>query len=300
MLKLALIDIGSNSIRMAIYQIKNQQVSQEIQRYREFVQLAKEMTNDGCINDANFKAGVATLKQFRQILDQNHITKIIATATEAIRQAKNQAAFLQAVKQQAQIDIQVLSGYQEAYFDSLAIQKAIDEPNFLFLDMGGGSFELGTVLNHQLAQAHSWPYGAVKLYDRLGQPDCLTVLQQQQLQSLLEPCLQKCQSAHLQQLVVIGGVHRALFEVMQLPANQWQPASVILRWIKRIQHNNLAANSALTNMEFARAPFMPVGLMPLKAIIQKFNIQQINFCSFALRDGILVDFLQQKKKSLKS
>ncbi|UQS82299.1 hypothetical protein MOO45_00985 [Bombilactobacillus folatiphilus] len=294
MTKIALIDVGSNSIRMAIYQIQNQQIIAEGQRYREFVQLAKGMTSDGCINDANFDAGVQALKQFRQVIDQNQVDQVIATATEAIRRANNQKAFLAAVQAQAQIKIQVLSGYQEAYFDSLAIQKAFPTDDFLFLDMGGGSFELGAVINQRLVKADSWSYGAVTLYDLLRQPDCLSRHQQQQLQKLLQPCWSEFKGLTASKLVVIGGVHQVLFEVMQLKANCWQPAQTITRWVERVQHNNLAANSALANMEFVRAPFMPAGLMPLREILTQFAIQQVSFCSYALRDGILADLLKNK------
>ncbi|UQS84056.1 Ppx/GppA phosphatase family protein [Bombilactobacillus thymidiniphilus] len=295
MTKLALIDIGSNSIRMAIYQIEQQQVK-EFQRYREFVQLAKNMTTDGCINADNFQAGIAVLVRFRTIIQQMNVTNLKAIATEAVRQAKNQRDFLVAAQNKAAIKINVLTGQQEAYYDYLAIKKVVSKRDFLFLDTGGGSFELCVVHNRQLKQAGCWPYGAVKLYDKLSQPNCLSRQAKSELTNLLRHCWHEINGSNISDLVVIGGVHRSLFEVMQLPFNTWQESLPILRWIERIQHNNLAANSALSNMEFSRAPFMPVGLMPLKNIIEHFAIQRVLFCPYALRDGVLAEFMHQRNK----
>ena len=292
MAKLALIDIGSNSIRMVLYQIDNQYQAQEITRYRHFVQLAKDMTAAGAINQLNFAAGIQTLQQFHQIIIEQRVTKVIATATEAIRKASNQSEFLQAAQVQAHIQIQVLTGQQEAYYDALAIQTHLNLTDFLFLDTGGGSFEWGWRSSRGL-KAASWPYGAVKLYDELHKPQQLSLTLIEQLQQYLFKYMRKIQPSDRLNLVVIGGVHNTLFTVMQQAADQWLPVEQVGSWVKLIEHNSLTQNLKLENMEMQRAPFMAVGLLPLSTVLNYFSIAQICFSKVGLRNGILWEYLQQ-------
>ncbi len=292
MAKLALIDIGSNSIRMVLYQIDNQYQAQEITRYRHFVQLAKDMTAAGAINQLNFAAGIQTLQQFHQIIIEQQVTKVIATATEAIRKASNQSEFLQAAQVQAQIKIQVLTGQQEAYYDALAIQTHLNLSDFLFLDTGGGSFEWGWRSSQGL-KAASWPYGAVKLYDELHKPQQLSLTLIEQLQQYLFKYMRKIQPSDRLNLVVIGGVHNTLFTVMQQATDHWLPVEQVDSWVKLIEHNSLTQNLKLENMEMQRAPFMAVGLLPLSTVLNYFSIAQICFSKVGLRNGILWEYLQQ-------
>ena len=292
MAKLALIDIGSNSIRMVLYQIDNQYQAQEITRYRHFVQLAKDMTAAGAINQLNFAAGIQTLQQFHQIIIEQQVTKVIATATEAIRKASNQSEFLQAAQVQAQIKIQVLTGQQEAYYDALAIQTHLNLSDFLFLDTGGGSFEWGWRSSRGL-KAASWPYGAVKLYDELHKPQQLSLTLIEQLQQYLFKYMRKIQPSDRLNLVVIGGVHNTLFTVMQQATDHWLPVEQVDSWVKLIEHNSLTQNLKLENMEMQRAPFMAVGLLPLSTVLNYFSIAQICFSKVGLRNGILWEYLQQ-------
>lgn len=292
MAKLALIDIGSNSIRMVLYQIDNQYQAQEITRYRHFVQLAKDMTAAGAINQLNFAAGIQTLQQFHQIIIEQQVTKVIATATEAIRKASNQSEFLQAAQFQAQIKIQVLTGQQEAYYDALAIQTHLNLSDFLFLDTGGGSFEWGWRSSQGL-KACSWPYGAVKLYDELHKPQQLSLTLIEQLQQYLFKYMRKIQPSDRLNLVVIGGVHNTLFTVMQQATDHWLPVEQVDSWVKLIEHNSLTQNLKLENMEMQRAPFMAVGLLPLSTVLNYFSIAQICFSKVGLRNGILWEYLQQ-------
>lgn len=292
MAKLALIDIGSNSIRMVLYQIDNQYQAQEITRYRHFVQLAKDMTTAGAINQLNFAAGIQTLQQFHQIIIEQRVTKVIATATEAIRKASNQSEFLQAAQVQAQIKIQVLTGQQEAYYDALAIQTHLNLSDFLFLDTGGGSFEWGWRSSRGL-KAASWPYGAVKLYDELHKPQQLSLTLIEQLQQYLFKYMRKIQPSDRLNLVVIGGVHNTLFTVMQQATDHWLPVEQVDSWVKLIEHNSLTQNLKLENMEMQRAPFMAVGLLPLSTVLNYFSIAQVCFSKVGLRNGILWEYLQQ-------
>lgn len=292
MAKLALIDIGSNSIRMVLYQIDNNYQVKEITRYRHFIQLSKDMTAAGAINKLNFAAGIQTLKKFHQIIVEQQVTKVIATATEAIRKARNQSEFLKAAHVQAQIQIKVLTGQQEAYYDALAIQTHLNLTNFLFLDTGGGSFEWGW-MSPQGLNADSWPYGAVKLYDELHKPQQLSLALIEQLQQYLLKYMQKIQPKGPLNLVVIGGVHNALFTVMKQAADKWISAERVSSWVKLVEHNSLTQNVKLENMEMQRAPFMSVGLLPLSTVLNYFSIAQVCFSKVGLRNGILWKYLQK-------
>lgn len=293
--RLALIDIGSNSIRMTCYKIKSATDYTEINRVREFVQLAKNMTPSGAINAQAFNLGVTVLKEFKDIIVKRKTDIVIATATEAVRQASNQAEFLQAVKDATGIQIRVLSGQEESRYDAIGLVHTNDIKDFMFLDTGGGSFELGNVVDQQLVDAQSLPYGAIKIYDQFVKNDKLNSKAQKEILDLFSSKITIGQK-NIHKLIIIGGIHRAFFKVIDVTQDEWASATDVLKDIRTIQSNTLAANKNLKRMPERRAPFMPAGLMPLRFALQTYNIKKVECSRQGLRDGILFEHLDQLKK----
>lgn len=155
MKKLAVIDLGSNSIRMSIFAIDGETVK-TLEAYRSVIGLSRGMNVDMCLRqDAQMRAVDAVL-EYKKILGEQNVEKVIFVATAAVRKAKNQREFLALMKEKTDFDIIVATGHQEAALDALAVKEALGIDKGIICDIGGGSTELIEVGSHNKI---SIPYG---------------------------------------------------------------------------------------------------------------------------------------------
>ncbi|AZV55809.1 exopolyphosphatase [Clostridium sp. AWRP] len=166
MKRIAIIDIGSNSIRLVLVQINEDNCFSIIDEVKETVRLGKDMTIYEELNPLKIEKAIKTLSFFKCLCEAQGITEIIAVATEAVRKASNQLKFINRVKSELGIEIRVLSGTSEAYYDYFGNINTIDISNALLMDIGGSSAELIWVENRKLKHSISLPFGAINLTER--------------------------------------------------------------------------------------------------------------------------------------
>ncbi len=153
--KLAVIDLGSNSIRMSIFAIEENTIK-TLESYRSVIGLSRGMNVDMCLReDAQMRAVDAVL-EYKAILCEKSVEKVIFVATAAVRKAKNQREFLERMKRETGFSIKVITGEKEAAIDALAVKETLGLDKGIICDIGGGSTELVAVGSRNKI---SIPYG---------------------------------------------------------------------------------------------------------------------------------------------
>ena len=142
-MKLAAIDIGSNSVHMIIAGTHGEHSFEVIDREKEMVFLGRSVFEHGRLTDEAFKAGLEVIGKFHKLAVSHGVDEICAAATSAVREADNGGDFLYAVAEQTGIMPQVISGSEEARYIYLAVRNAVDlsSQSALIFDAGGGSVE---------------------------------------------------------------------------------------------------------------------------------------------------------------
>lgn len=165
---MAAIDVGSNAIRMVISDW-NGKSFQAIHKYRFPIRLGAEVFEKGKISARIIKASARTFEKFAKVAKKYKTERIRAIGTSALREAKNQAAFIELVRRKSGITIEVVSGIKEAGFIYRAVQKEVGLKGHraLLVDIGGGSVELTFVANGQPTATHSFPFGTVRTLELL-------------------------------------------------------------------------------------------------------------------------------------
>lgn len=158
---IGIIDIGSNSIRLAIYEIigKSYKVLNQL---KYSARLATNM-QDGLLDEERIESALNTLKYFKEYTLFNNIDEIIAVATEAVRKAVNQNAFISEAEKILGTKVRVITGLEEAYFDYLATVNTMDINDALVFDLGGASTELILIKDRKLEESISIPFGGINL-----------------------------------------------------------------------------------------------------------------------------------------
>lgn len=166
--RIGIIDLGSNSARLVIFQIYRNRAYNLIHEQKEIVRLSEGAGATNKLQPAAWTRGMETLQVFKDACCRFEVEKVIAVATAAVRNASNGSDFVEQAKEKYGFEFQVLSGEQEAYYGFLGIINTLPESDYLQFDLGGGSIELVWVQNRKIEKSVSLPFGAVTLTEKFG------------------------------------------------------------------------------------------------------------------------------------
>jgi exopolyphosphatase/guanosine-5'-triphosphate,3'-diphosphate pyrophosphatase len=163
--KIAIIDMGSNTIRMVVFQVTEHSYHL-IDDTKETVRLSENMGAEKTLKPAATDRALATLQRFMKICRSRDVKTIIPVATAAVRQASNRDQFLEQVERETGLSFRVLSGEEEAYYGFLGVKNGFRDASGYTLDIGGGSSEITLFTERTLRHTISMPFGALTLTER--------------------------------------------------------------------------------------------------------------------------------------
>jgi len=170
---IAAIDIGSNAIRLGVAFAGRERVPEIVEEIREPIRLGDEVFKRGMISEDALRRAEQAFARFRSILGRHAVERYRAVATSALREAHNRNDFVARVKRAAGIDVEIISGEEEArlIFAAVARSVSLKGKRALLLDIGGGSVEVSIVKNGEIVFSESLKLGAVRLLEILrGRP----------------------------------------------------------------------------------------------------------------------------------
>ncbi|WP_057825406.1 Ppx/GppA family phosphatase [Lentilactobacillus sunkii] len=306
---LVILDIGSNSVRMAINQISNDGSYREIKRIKSDSRLSEGMGRGKILQPTAMERTIKSLADFKKIYSQYEAKKVIGIATAAVRQAKNQAKFLRAVKERIGISIDVLSGNQEAYYDYLGVINRLGINNCLILDIGGASCELIRVNDGQSSNLTSIPVGAVNITERYHLSDNITGANLFNAQFNIRKIYSKIdwlnRAAH-QPLVLLGGANRTLARINRRRQNMVRIDAIhgyhltseqVNRTYLNLLKGNVNRRRKIQGLEHDRADIIVGGLLPLIVLMEKIDAKKVLFSESGVREGIITEYIQKEYDS---
>ncbi len=216
-LKTAIIDIGSNTIRLVFYQYDKNEGLHELGNIKTVARLRSYIESTGDMSEEGIQVLASTLKSFKKIIEDYEIIDVKAVATAAIRQAKNSKKIISRMKQETGIKIDLLSEEEEAYFGFLAVAHSMDTSSAVTIDIGGGSTEITLYDEKKLQKTISFPFGTVSLKQNFVSDDVINETEKKALRQFIKkqflsiPWLQNVNYP----IVAIGGSARNVAQVHQ-------------------------------------------------------------------------------------
>lgn len=160
----AIIDIGSNSIRLVIYEKTSRFAFHLLNETKSRVRLSEDSyKNNANLQDAAMKRTLSALIEFQSIIKSFKVKKTLCVATSALRDAPNKREFISLVKERANLNIKVISGEKEAYYGGLACANLLSQEDGISVDIGGGSTEFSIIKKRVIKQSISLNLGTVRL-----------------------------------------------------------------------------------------------------------------------------------------
>ena len=171
-MRLAVIDCGTNTFHLLVVEMRPGSSSfVQVHKQRQYVRLGREGLDR--IGAAPFQRGVDCIAVFREKMRELGVAKYRAFGTEALRRASNGPDFVRAVQAGSGVEIQLISGDEEARLIHLGVKQAVPffEGKTLIMDIGGGSVEFIIASEEEVHWAQSFPIGVQVLFSRFHKSD---------------------------------------------------------------------------------------------------------------------------------
>src|SRR5262245_870556 len=174
-MRIAAIDIGTNSVHMIVVQIRADFSFEVIDREKEMVRLGAGGLDGRALTTEAMHAALQVLSKFRRLAESHRVDEVIAVATSAVREAENGGEFLSGVTSQTGIRPRVISGTEEARLIHSAAVYGVSVPRdvAVVIDIGGGSVEVTRGAGAAIELGRSFKLGVIRLTERFVKTDPL-------------------------------------------------------------------------------------------------------------------------------
>ncbi len=298
--RVAIIDLGSNTARLVVMNTHAGYSYRLTDQVREVVRLRQGMTEAG-LSEAAFKRGFSTLRLFKNFCDSVKVGKVIATATSAIRDAANGQLFIQKVQDEIGLELRVLSGEREAYYDTIGALNEVPIQNGVVLDIGGGSLQLSDVRKRQYQQGISFPLGALALSERFVEHDPITENEYDAIKAEVEGYLEQVPwlgKKKGEPLVGLGGTIRNLAKIQAEEENYplftlhgfKLTRKSLKKSIRLFRELPLDERKKIPGLASDRADIILPGAIALLAIMQKLDVKEIAVSENGVREGLFLEY----------
>lgn len=305
-MKLAAIDIGSNSIKLVVVQAETSDSFTVLAQEREVVRLGQETLVNGHINSAATLRATTCLKRFRTIAETHGAEKIVAIATATVREANNAAEFIRTVEDETGLHVEVLSGLEEARLIGLAASQGCTEKGVasLNIDIGGGSTEISIFRDGEPLKLVSMKLGAVGLTDRFIRSDPPAPSELDALRSEIRASLERSASELCEQgwesTTATSGTALALGAALNLTAPgvaSTVALAELQRFNAKIAALSLADRRNVAGLTPQRADIIVAGGFVLEETMSALGIDSLRICDWSLREGVIIDRLRELERS---
>ena len=312
-MRIAAIDVGSNSIHMVVAQVESDGRFHVLDRAKEAVRLGHRTLNSGRLSNEAMDAGVHTLAAFRMLAERQEVTRFKAVATSAVREAANGGDFIQRVRDEVGLRLTVIPGREEARLIYLGVRHAIDLRGeaTLIVDVGGGSVELILTEDAHAVALHSLKLGVARLSEKFLASDPPKAKELNDLQAhltaQLEPTLDRLAQRDVRRVVGTSGT---MLNLIAIAAHQrgetvdgrLHHLAVTPEEIARVRRILCKADRderlRVKGLDAKRVDTIVAGACLADQLLQRVGAKELIACTWALREGVLLDFIARHRKGI--
>jgi exopolyphosphatase/guanosine-5'-triphosphate,3'-diphosphate pyrophosphatase len=312
-MRIAAIDIGTNSIHMIVVRVRPDLSFEVIDREKDMVRLGAGGLDGRSMTPTAMSAGIQTMAKFRRLADSHKVDEILAAATSATREADNGGDFIAEVERQTGIRIKVISGTEEARLIHLAAGYGVDVGGSAasVIDIGGGSVEVTLGSATEMTLGRSFKVGVIRLTERFVKSDPLSERDERRLVKHIH----KEMGSYLDEIAERGfdrviGTSGTILSLGALAATEkgltpeeLRNLKVSAKGIRRVRKSLVAADIserlAMPGLDPRRADLNVAGSVLLDTILRRLDADELTLCDLALREGLVLDYIHQNKARIK-
>ncbi len=304
----AFMDLGTNSLRLLLVRLQPHHASTILTELRQIVRLGDDAFATQHLQPEAMARTVAAVKAFAEVARAHGAEEIVAVGTAATREAANQAEFLARLRAEAQVEVRVIAGPEEARLIYLGVAHGVHvgDHQALFIDIGGGSTEVSIGSQHQHAYVGSVKLGAIRLAAHFlpktpGPVPMRTYeaiqrhVRHHAVRTLHElrayrPTLAFGSSGTIRNLADVASRHFATRPFQHDDVLTYAHLQHVVGMLAALP---LAERRAVPGLNPERADIILAGAAILDAFMQELGFTEIRVSDHGLREGLLVDYLMR-------
>jgi exopolyphosphatase/guanosine-5'-triphosphate,3'-diphosphate pyrophosphatase len=298
----AVIDIGSNSVRLVVYESMSRSLV-SVFNEKTLCGLGREVQSTGLLAPDAVAKALTSLKRFRALCKVQKVGRVHAIATAACRDATNGADFIAKAERICGVRIEILSGPREAKLSALGVISGIHKPDGIVGDLGGGSLELIDVRGNSVRSGITLPLGSLALQDLSHK----SLKRAERIVRNELSDISQLKAGRGRTFYAVGGTWRALARIHIIQSGYPLgvmhgysiPASDALDFARRLRR--LVTANMLANIEAvadARRPLLTYAALVLEYIIRVAQPKTIVFSTFGVREGLLYSMLPDAERAM--
>lgn len=305
-MRLGVLDVGSNTIHLQVVDAHPGARPTPTTNHKVELRLTEYLDSKGAITPEGIAlliqgidGAIAHAKSFKT-------EEILAFATSAIRESKNGLEIIATINRKYELDLQILSGEEEARITFLAVRRWLgwSSGKLLVIDIGGGSLELASGVDESPEVAISFPLGAARLTREFISAGTIPAKGLKNLQNYVDETLQnkmplKLRSHNADHFVATSKTFRTLARL----ANHWYgddpqalEANTLLGLIPKLIEMKNEERSKLPGISGARAQQIVAGAIVAQSVMDNLNISELEICPWALREGVILKWLDWNER----
>jgi exopolyphosphatase / guanosine-5'-triphosphate,3'-diphosphate pyrophosphatase len=305
-MRLGVLDVGSNTVHLLVVDAHRGAHPTPMHDDRWLLRLAEHVDEDGLLSKAGEKALLKAVQQACDQAEKQGCEELLAMVTSAIREAENGLEVLDRVRERTGVELQVLTGEEEARLTFLAVRRWFgwSAGRLLVLDIGGGSLELASGVDEDPEVALSVPLGAGRLTRRFlpgaregGRPDLGALSElDDHARDLLKPAVKELRDVGPPDLV--AATSKTFRTLARLTGAAPYSAGLqaqrelslagldqLVGFVSRIESSALAE---LRGVSPDRAHQIPAGAVVAAATMRALDVPCVRICPWALREGVIL------------
>jgi exopolyphosphatase/guanosine-5'-triphosphate,3'-diphosphate pyrophosphatase len=301
--RLAAIDIGSNSIRMVVAEAQAGGRYRILDEERESTRLGRSLVATGRLDEESIETSLAALRRFKSIIAGLGVVSVRVIATCAVREAANGADFCQRIKQELDIDVEVIDAELEAHlaFESIRRRFDLSGKNTVLADIGGGSTEIVLASGELIEAIYATQLGAVRLAEKFGgdlsQDQDFSRMKRWIDRELRKTTEKPAAPPHL--MIGSGGTFTSLASMImasrglsRLPASGCRASRAdVCHLIDRLRKKSPDERRQVPGLNADRVDIIIPGLAAVDGVMRRFRVNTLQVHVYGVRDGLLLSMI---------
>ncbi len=305
--KKAFVDIGTNSVRMIILDDTDIDCIKAEKRMQT-TRIGAGVDKNKKLSDESMERTIDALKDFEDIAKKEGAESICAIATSAVRDAENKEVFLESVKKEANIDVKVISGKEEARLGFLGVSKGLEtsgilkrDDYILVIDIGGGSTELIVGKEGKIDYSISLDIGAVRMCDKFVSSDPISLLDQDKMADYIRVEIKKVMTIikeyPIKAVIGIGGTITTAGSIAlgmdeydrKKIHNYFVPLDIIHSINRELLKQTIEERKNTSGLQPARADIIPAGFLILQLLLLSIEKDGVIISEYDNLEGMYFD-----------
>lgn len=306
-MKVAVIDMGTNTFHLLIVDVSAAEWKM-VYREKAAVKIGEKGINEGRITPEAEERAIATLAQFKRIIDEHQVSETFATATSAIRNAKNGLDVVARIEREVQIPVRIISGLQEAEYIYFGVKKAlkIGSDPALIMDIGGGSIEFIIGTDEAIYWKQSFEIGGQRMVEKFQKHDPIPTDEEDLLKIYLDAHLLELYEAvaKYQPRTLIGssGTFDTLSDIYCLketidrsPDDTEYPLTIPAFYdiLATLKTKSREERLRIPGMIPLRVDMIVVASILIAFVLERLDMRKIRVSAYALKEGVLLKTLEE-------